>query len=123
MSTFETRIQDEAEYPMTRLERTAANLNAALVEAKTTDLATAQFYTGRLALVRAEIARRVIASAPLPYAEASAEAGAMDVPVMLAVLDAAGWTVFETERDDTLALRGMVTCALYQYQRDKEATR
>lgn len=119
MKTFEARIRDEALYPMTRLERTEANQLAALDEAqtKTMDYAAARFFAKRLTLVRAEVARRVLASAPLPFKVASQQAKAMPVPVLNAVLDAAGWTVFDSERDDATALRGMVTCALYQHQR------
>lgn len=55
--TFETRIQD---YPMSRLMRTEKNCNAALAEAETVtmDIEVMKFFTKRLLLVRAEIAKR-----------------------------------------------------------------
>jgi hypothetical protein len=116
MQTFETRIQDPEQYPMYRLERTAANLAQCVTDAETVamDPSAARFYAGRLTLVREQIARRLLDSPSMDYRQASTLAGTLTLPVLNAVLDAAGWTVHDTERDDTCVLRGMVTCALYQ---------
>jgi len=115
-TTFETRIQDPGQYPMHRLERTAANLTECVTEAQTVtmDAAAAEFFSNRLTLVREQIARRLLDSPPMDYRQASTLAATLTLPVLNAVLDAAGWTVYDSERDDAMVLRGMVTCALHQ---------
>lgn len=43
-----------------------------------------------------------------------AQPATMTRDALLAVLDAAGWSLSEDERTDTYVLRGMVTCELNQ---------
>jgi len=57
--TFETRITDPEEYPLSRLLAVKGNLRLAALDADAEmDPSGAQFYRGRLELVTAEITKR-----------------------------------------------------------------